>query len=199
MARVYAFTEKDLDRVKEFFKLKNKIVMYHMLSIGTNVALRISDLTALRFEELENYKNNKLVANITEKKTKKKRKVVFNSICKKSLAELKKYYKSLGYDTNEGYIFKSMNRGYVKELYDKPISKTGVNNYLNLAREYLDIQYPIGSHSMRKTWGNRAYEKYEKIGLVSMALGHSSERVTMKYLGIEEEDILGLFEDLSVE
>ena len=32
-----------------------------------------------------------------------------------------------------------------------------------------------------------------------MALGHSSERVTMKYLGIEEEDILGLFEDLSVE
>ena len=149
MARVYAFTEKDLDRVKEFFKLKNKIVMYHMLSIGTNVALRISDLTALRFEELENYKNNKLVANITEKKTKKKRKVIFNSICKKSLAELKKYYKSLGYDTNEGYIFKSMNRGYVKELYDKPISKTGVNNYLNLAREYLDIQYPIGSHSMR--------------------------------------------------
>lgn len=198
MERVYAFTDKDLERIKEFFKLKNKIVMYHMLLIGTNVALRISDLTALKFEDIENYKYNKLIANVTEKKTKKKRKVIFNAVCKKSLNELKKYYKSLGYDSNEGYIFKSMNREYVKELIDKPISTSGVNKHLHYAKEYLDIQYPIGSHSMRKTWGNRAYEKYKKIGLVSMALGHSSEKVTMKYLGIEEEDILELFEELTI-
>ena len=198
MKRVYAFTDKDLERIKEFFKLKNKIVMYHMVFIGTNVALRISDLTSLKFEDIENYKYNKLIANVTEKKTKKKRIVVFNEVCKKSLAELKKYYKSLGYNSEKGYIFKSLDRKYRKGLKDIPISTAGVNKHLQYAKEYLDIQYPIGSHSFRKTWGNRAYEKYKKIGIVSMALGHSSEKVTMKYLGIEEEDIMELFEELTI-
>lgn len=39
--------EDDLKRIREFLKLKNKVVFLSFLNIGINVALRISDLRSL--------------------------------------------------------------------------------------------------------------------------------------------------------
>ena len=197
MEKVYAFKEEDLKKAKDFFKLKNKIVMLHLLTIGTNIALRVSDLRILKFEDITKFQD-KLIIDVVEQKTKKRRRIIFNNTCKKSLDELKRYYKKLGYDSSKGYLFKSSNRENIKNLVDTPITKSGINKNLKMMEDYLNFDYPIGSHSLRKTWGMRAYEKYKKIGIVSMALGHSSEKVTMRYLGIEEEDILGIFEDLEI-
>lgn len=65
-------------------------------------------------------------------------------------------------------------------------------------KKSLNINYPINSHSLRKTWGYTVYKKTKDIGLVMKALNHSNPIVTLKYIGIEEEDIKEIFKKYEI-
>lgn len=162
--------EDDLKRIREFLKLKNKVVFLSFLNIGINVALRISDLRSLCFEDII---DNRYIE-IKETKTRKKRVVVLNSNVQKSLKELKMYYKSTGYSSTEGYIFKSLSKYNKKYLIDSPLTNNGVSKEFNKIKGMLNISYPIGSHPLRKTWGYTAYKKTKDIAIIMKVLNHSS-------------------------
>lgn len=197
MNKVYPIKNEDLKKMREYFLLKNNIVMYHLLNIGVNVALRISDLLKLKFEDIEKIPNKRMIAKIKEQKTGNIRTVLFNEVARKSIIELKNFYKKSGYEEN-GYLFKSMLKVNYKYKKDVPITRYGVNKHLYKAKDFLNIPYSIGTHSLRKTWGRNAFEKSNSIGFVSTALGHSSEKVTQRYIGIEEEYIYEFFEELKI-
>ena len=162
--------EDDLKRIREFLKLKNKVVFLSFLNIGINVALRISDLRSLCFEDII---DNRYIE-IKETKTRKKRVVVLNSNVQKSLKELKMYYKSTRYSSTEGYIFKSLSRYNKKYLIDSSLTNNGVSKEFNKIKGMLNISYPIGSHPLRKTWGYTAYKKTKDIAIIMKVLNHSS-------------------------
>ena len=170
----------DLAQLRKYFKTNKKIVMLSLINIGVNVGLRISDLSKIKFENI----NPDYTIKLREKKTKKIRKIKFNLICQKAIEDLKKYYEELGYSSEKGFLFKSLNRKYVKELYDKPISNVGISKYFNKAKKDLNISYPIGTHSLRKTWGHRVYKSTLDIAIVMSILNHSSAEQTLKYIGI---------------
>ena len=48
----YIRTE-DLKKIREYLKYKNKITLLNFINIGVNVGLRISDLSTLRFEDID--------------------------------------------------------------------------------------------------------------------------------------------------
>ena len=81
--------KEDLRKLRKYFKLNDKVVILALINIGVNVGLRISDLSKIRFEDI----NSDYVVKLKEKKTKKNRKIKFNSICQKAIKELKFYYK----------------------------------------------------------------------------------------------------------
>ncbi len=56
-----------------------------------NVALRISDLQKLKFEDIT--KDNKII--LENRKTGKVREIQLNNTCVKAIANLKKFYKNL--------------------------------------------------------------------------------------------------------
>ena len=180
--------KSDLVDIRKYFKENKKIIMLALINIGVNVGLRISDLSRLRFENI----NGDYTIRLKEKKTKKNRKIKFNSICQKAIKELKFYYKELGFSSEEGFLFKSLNRKYVKELIDKPIST------VNKARKDLNISYPIGTHSLRKTWGHRVYKGTLDIAIVMTILNHSSANQTLKYIGIEQEMINKVYDKFKI-
>ncbi|WP_294713238.1 tyrosine-type recombinase/integrase [uncultured Fusobacterium sp.] len=186
--------KSDLVNIRKYFKENKKIIMLALINIGVNVGLRISDLSRLRFENI----NGDYTIRLKEKKTKKNRKIKFNSTCQKAIKELKFYYKELGFSSEEGFLFKSLNRKYVKELIDKPISTVGISKYLNKARKDLNISYPIGTHSLRKTWGHRVYKGTLDIAIVMTILNHSSANQTLKYIGIEEDKINKIYEKFEI-
>ena len=99
----YIKTE-DLKKIREYLKYKNKISFLAFVNVGVNVGLRISDLSTLRFENIDRRNWN---YTLIERKTKKKRIIKFNAVCKKSIKELEKYYEELEYSTKEGYLFKN--------------------------------------------------------------------------------------------
>nr|WP_307775209.1 tyrosine-type recombinase/integrase [uncultured Cetobacterium sp.] len=186
--------ENDLKRIREYLKLKNKIVILSLVNIGVNVGLRISDLSKLRFE---NIGRNGLVK-LKEKKTGKTREIHLNKTCQKAIKDLKVFYKGLGYSDKEGYLFKSLNRAYVKDKIDRPITTSGISKIFNEIRDMLAISYPIGTHSLRKTWGYMVYKGTLNIAIIMRAFNHSSAEQTLKYIGIEQENINRLYEEFEI-
>ncbi|MEJ6467507.1 tyrosine-type recombinase/integrase [Fusobacterium ulcerans] len=188
--------KEDLKKLRKYFKLNDKVVILALINIGVNVGLRISDLSKIRFEDI----NSEYVVKLKEKKTKKMREIKLNTVCQRSIEELKNYYKTLGYSKEKGFLFKSLNRKYVKELFDKPISTVSISKYLNQAKADLNIAYPIGTHSLRKTWGHTVYRGTLDIALVMSIFNHSSAEQTLKYIGIEQEminKVYDKFKDMS--
>lgn len=183
MNEVRYIEKNDIKRIREYFKYRNRIVMLNMMNIGINIAIRISDLHKLRFEQIP----KSGIFNIKEQKTGKRKVIVFNEACIKAVDDLKKFYKSLGYSTKDGYLFKSLDRVNVKNHKDVPITPYSTGRHLREAKEFLNIEYAIGTHSFRKTWGHYYYVETKDIGFIMKALNHSSVGTTLRYIGIEQE------------
>ena len=52
------------------------------------------------------------------------------------------------------------------------------------------------AHSMRKSWGYAAYSQGVRIEEIMRKLGHASPGVTLRYIGIEQEDTHKLEEQI---
>lgn len=186
--------DDDLKRVREYLRLKNATVMLQLLNIGVNITLRISDLLNLKFEDIKS--DNTIF--IIEQKTKKSKVIKLNNTCMTSIDTLKKYYKKVGYvKYNEGFLFKSQHHKFKGKI-DKPMDRSSAGRWLREARDMLNIQYPIGTHSFRKTWGYNVYSRTKDIAIVMKAFNHSSEAITLRYIGIEQEKINALYESIEI-
>ena len=173
----------DIIRLKEYFRDNNKIIILSIFNIGLNTGLRISDILNLKFEDI-----NKNRAKIEEIKTGKSKVIYFNKVCMQSIKELKKYYKSKKIKCNS-FLFKSSFNP------NNSISYSAVIPYLRKAKLDLKIEYEIGTHSLRKTWGYAVYKKTKNIGLLMIAFNHSSPKITLRYIGIEEDDIANIMKN----
>lgn len=47
----------------------------------------------------------------------------------------------------------------------------------------------VGTHTLRKTFGYHHYLKNKNVALLMELLGHSNESVTLRYIGILQDDI----------
>lgn len=178
---VKKITQEDVLRIKSYF-LNNDIRMYALFIIGINMGLRISDLIKLKFEDITPEKKVYLI----EKKTQKKKMIKFNKGCQKMVKILEKEY-TLQEIIPNGYLFKSYYRKFTKNRIDRHLSIVSVNKSLNTAKNNLNIPYPIGTHSMRKTWAYMVYNGEKEIGIVMEMLNHSSEKQTLTYIRADED------------
>lgn len=178
--------KKDVRRIIKYLEKENKVVILGIVKFSLNTGLRISDVLKLKFEDLES-------DFLKEKKTKKIKNIFFNHECKVSLEKLKKYYLKKGFENyNSGYLFKSLTKK------NSPISYQGVNFYIKKLKKELCINYPFNTHSFRKTWARTVYHKYDKdIGLVMKLLNHSNPSVTLRYIGIDEDVISKVYDNVS--
>lgn len=47
----------------------------------------------------------------------------------------------------------------------------------------------VGTHTMRKTFGYHHYKKYKDIAMLQKIFNHSNSTITLRYIGIEQEQI----------
>ena len=152
---------------------------YTIFQVGKATLLRVSDVLRLKindiFDEQGNVKPN---AYIHDKKTGKP-----NSLYLKPVAQdLTVYYEWLKkHDLIKEWLFPSTQHPEMhitEKQYYKIMAKVG-----NL----LEINY-LGTHTMRKTGAYRVYEQTgHNIALVMKLLNHSSEQMTLAYLGLDQE------------
>mgnify|MGYP001386727814 FL=1 len=87
---------KKINVMKNYLKGKN-IRDYALFVVGINVALRISDLLNLKWGDVYDGKNFKIV-NLKEGKTKKLRSIKLNKVAQKALQELFESLETLFYE-----------------------------------------------------------------------------------------------------
>lgn len=151
---------------------------YTIFKLGLVTMLRISDLLALRrsevFEPDGVIKKN---AYIVDKKT-KKHNILY---LKPAIYDLSLYIQWLNENYPESeWLFPS------SEHPEKHVSIKQYYKVLKKVGELLNIDY-LGTHSMRKTGAYRVYvQSNYDIGLVMSLLNHSSQAMTLRYLGLDQ-------------
>ena len=81
---------------------------------------------------------------------------------------------------DDEYMFASRKGG-------TPIKRQTVWQILNDAAAEAGVQENIGAHSMRKTFGYWHYQQNHDVRLLMEIFQHSSEEVTLRYIGINAE------------
>ncbi len=160
-----------------------------LLSIGGFTGLRIGDILSLRWIDVI----DKEFIEITEKKTKKYRKIKLNP----SLIEIiNRIVSSLTIENIEDHIF--LNR-----FKTSTISIQYVNRKIKeIMERYKVVKNPqmIKSHSLRKSFGRRVFENNDNsersLILLSEILNHSSIKTTKIYLGIRDKEIYDVYDNL---
>lgn len=164
--------------------------------IGINLSLRISDLITLRWNFfLKDDLTFKESYKIQPKKTRKTGKFVtlyFNEVVKKSIIDYIEKYPIK--DMND-FVFKSR-KG------DGAISERGVWKIIVDTSNEAGIEHNVGTHSLRKTFGyhvwHNAKDKEKALVMLMAIFNHSSIASTKKYIGIMDEEIESVFNDLNL-
>lgn len=175
---------KDLIKKMQVYLKGKSIRDWLLFNIGINTGMRISDVLELKVSDIKTEKGNfKEHIVIKEKKTGKVKKIKPNNATKKYIDDFLKANK-LEYSD---YLFQS------RKGDNKPISRVQAYRALKEVADELSIP-DFGTHSMRKTWGYWSYKasKYN-IALIMDTFNHSSQAITLKYIGINQDQKDELF------
>ena len=187
---------KKIDAMKAIMKGEYNYRDLLLFVLGINTGLRISDILALKWSSFINGGGRLLKSgdqlNVVEIKTKKIKSFMIN----KSVAEaLKLYYDSLGSVNPDDPVFSS------RKTADgtlQPISRIAAWQMLNRYAHMVGLDDGIGTHTLRKTFGYHLYKKGVALEYIQKMLNHSSPAITLRYIGITQEQLNDIYVDLNL-
>ena len=186
MAEVQAVKQADtIKLISHLLEIRFSKQMADVWSIGLNLALRISDLLSIKFSDIE---GDRLI--LREAKTNKIANIQVNP---KALAVVKQIQQA---HPDHVYLFQSYRNQQALNSRPRPLSRRSVCRAFAMIGEELNIA--LGTHSMRKTRGYLLYQRTKDIGRVMKMLRHSSEGVTLRYIGITQDDVDKDFVELEI-
>ena len=176
--------KESLQKFKNFYKTqKPNPRNYAIIVLGLNTALRISDILSLTSEMV--YDHNKVREHIVvkEQKTGKINRILLNREVRKALNLYRHFLvKSAAYKAGNPYLFPSP---YVSQ---RPLSRYQVYRMIRKAAQSVEIQEKVSCHSLRKTFGYRAWKQGADPIVIMLIYNHSSFEITKRYLCIEQDD-----------
>ena len=159
-----------------------------LIALGCFTGLRISDILALRWEQILSTEEFTII----EKKTGKKRELRLNPQLQQHIKECYEHIQPIGLKapilvSQKGTVFTIQRINVIlKEIKRKYRLK--VNNF--------------SCHSLRKTFGRQVYNmnsENSELALVKLMelFNHSSLAITKRYLGLRQEEILETYDCLT--
>ena len=193
---------KKIDTIKKLLKQRN-LRDYCLFVLGINSGLRISDLLKLRIFDVSEKGKIKDRIRLREKKTNKFKDFPLSNSTKSALKE---YLKTREYNENEPlFISRKRNRAAtvgVSESKDRNAVNSEVSRgnkgfllrqqaykIINDVAKAVGIKEKIGTHTLRKTFGYHAYNNGYDITLIQKLFNHSSPSVTLRYIGITQDEM----------
>lgn len=160
--------------------------------LGISTGLRASDLVKLKVGQIKKYTGNGTIY-VIEKKTRKGREV---AIPKNVINIVNKYIldEKLGFSD---YLFKSNMENYCDG--EQCLVVTSLNRIIVRAAKALGWDPRLyGTHTLRKTYAYQFYKTansiskengYRALSILCKELNHSSEAITLAYIGIDQDEI----------
>ena len=159
-----------------------------LIALGCFTGLRISDILALRWEQILSTEE----FTITEKKTGKKRVLRLNSQLQQHILECYEHIQPIGMKapilvSQKGTVFTIQRINVILK---------------EIKRKYRLKVKNFSCHSLRKTFGRQVYNmnsENSELALVKLMelFNHSSLAITKRYLGLRQEEILETYDCLT--
>lgn len=157
--------------IADYLKEKNE-KYYIMYMVGIYSGLRISDILRLKVRDVRDKDKIK----IREKKTGKEKLFPINKALAAALAtycEGKKDYDYL--IPSDRAPNKAVSREYAYRVIRAAGERFGLDN--------------VGTHTLRKTFGYHFYQQTKDVVLLMRIFNHSCEGVTLRYIGVVQDNI----------
>lgn len=160
-----------------------------LIGLGGFTGLRISDILSLKWNQLI----NKDVIELEEKKTGKYRKIKINNDLQLLILA---NYKVMGEPIGDTLVF--VNKYGTKQINVQ---------WVNVKLKEIFIKYQVktdnpSTHTLRKTFGRKIWElnnySEKSLVLLSELFNHSNIQITKRYLGIKEQELLDVYDSLSM-
>jgi integrase len=159
-----------------------------LVAIGCFTGLRISDILALRWKQILDVSE----FTITERKTGKRRTIRINRELREHIRDCYRHINPLGMASpilvsQKGTVFTVQRINVILK---------------DLKRKYRLRIRNFSCHSFRKTFGRQVYNlnsDNSELALVKLMelFNHSSVSITKRYLGLKQEEILEIYDDLT--
>lgn len=181
----YLQWEEAMNLIRKLYKDKNYTISL-LIAVGCFWGLRISDILALRWNQILNVDE----LTIIEKKTGKKRIIRINPQLKRHIADCHKVINPIQspvFISRMGTVYSVQRINIIlKDL--KKRYKLHIGNF--------------SCHSLRKTFGRQVYNmsnENSELALVKLMeiFNHSSVTITKRYLGLRQEEILQTYDCLT--
>ncbi len=154
---------------------------------GINTGLRQSDLRRLRLCDVMNKDmTEKTDIAVGELKTNKVRHIAINDAIKKAL---RLYLENVDVGLGDFLFRSNSNNG---SNINKPIERYSIQRILQSAVKHVGLGIRCGTHTMRKTFGYQFMKQNERnpraLHFLMDLFNHSSEAITLRYIGINKEE-----------
>lgn len=183
MREVEAVKTREQRQQVEAHLAAHDILYADIWKVGINTALRISDLLSLTMEDVRSLGTNQPAINVKEQKTGKQRKIVINQ------PALDVMRRRLSERPNNVWLFQSEAANRDRRVPPKPINRRSVSRVFEKVGQRIAPKVLLGTHSMRKTRGYVMHKAGRSIESIAKVLNHSSPAVTMRYIGLVQQDI----------
>ena len=160
----------NIQAVEQYLK-ENNYRDYVIWVLGLNSGLRVSDIVGLNVSDVV----DKTHITIIEKKTQKRKCFYINDKLKKVLKDYTK-----GRDLNEPLFLGKQG---------KRLDRSQVYRFVKSACHACGLKIQASTHTMRKSFGYHHYQKYHDSVILQKIFNHSSQRITLMYIGIEQDEI----------
>ena len=162
--------KSDLQKIENILR-KQSLRDLLLFTVGTNCGLRISDILNLNVSDVR----NKYYISITEKKTGKYKRFPINSKLKPMFAKFTQN--------------RNIDEPLFLSVFNNRMERTQCYRIVNTACRKAGIDYKIGTHTLRKTFGYHHYQKFKDVAVLQKIFNHCSPQVTLRYIGIDQDMI----------
>lgn len=206
---------EDIKNMMDYFKMKDMWHWYLVFNFGLLLGRRVSDTLSFKWSDFF-YENGRMKDEI-EIKEQKTGKVTRPYVCGACKEAIKLYLDKTGVDPMESYndfIITTKQKSellenkdeYSDEEYEELMWKatqsqaSAYRKQFKLAADVCGIQYPVSTHSTRKTFGYFSVKLHPydvtTIDKLQGIFQHSDRNTTLRYIGIAREDEIKLYNDM---
>ena len=185
-------SQSDRDKIASYL-LSHNTRDYALFITGIFTGRRISDLVSLNVNDVAHLDKRgrftiKNRLQIHERKTGKFVDMLLHPAVRRALSKYLRHRrkdKSLATFFDEPLFYSRKRRSNGEHR----ITEHHAWLILKRAALYCEINYKVGTHTLRKTFGYMLYRNGVNIELIQKFLNHSSPAVTLAYIGITRDDL----------
>ena len=180
-------TEKEVNELLQSFHGTFANRDKALFVLGLKSGFRISELLSLRLGDI--MQAGKLVDHVKVRRSNMKKKLEGRSVllhpeAKEALGVWISELMLFGYNKPNSFVFQS------RQGKDSPISRMHAWRILRTIYNEAELTGQLGTHSLRKTFADRVYNKLDKdLPMLQRALGHRNINSTVSYLSFAQEEV----------